>query len=133
VRTVFLDTVGLIALWNKSDQWHSAATNAFQSLPLPSIRLVTTSLVLLECANDAARKPYRKDVVGLRDSLIQLGDLVDPTEAEVAQAWSDFAYGNIGSPGVVDLVSFSVMRRLGILEAFTHDRHFSAAGFVELF
>jgi len=30
-------------------------------------------------------------------------------------------------------VSFAVMRRLGITEAFTNDRHFGAAGFTTLF
>jgi predicted nucleic acid-binding protein len=29
---VFLDTVGLIALWDRADQWHSAADAAFQQI-----------------------------------------------------------------------------------------------------
>lgn len=33
----------------------------------------------------------------------------------------------------VDNVSFVVMRRLGITDAFTNDRHFKAAGFNTLF
>jgi predicted nucleic acid-binding protein len=35
--------------------------------------------------------------------------------------------------GIVDQVSFIIMRRLGITEAFTNDEHFRAAGFVTLF
>ena len=35
--------------------------------------------------------------------------------------------------GIVDHVSFVVMRRLGISDAFTNDRHFKAAGFNTLF
>ncbi len=35
--------------------------------------------------------------------------------------------------GIVDQVSFIVMRRWGITEAFTNDRHFQAAGFRALF
>ena len=35
--------------------------------------------------------------------------------------------------GIVDQVSFIVMRRLGIIEAFTNDKHFEAAGFRVLF
>jgi predicted nucleic acid-binding protein len=27
---VFLDTVGLLALWDRSDQWHVPTTRAFQ-------------------------------------------------------------------------------------------------------
>lgn len=29
---VFLDTVGLIALWDKDDQWHDAAEKAYKSI-----------------------------------------------------------------------------------------------------
>jgi predicted nucleic acid-binding protein len=38
-----------------------------------------------------------------------------------------------GSPGIVDLVSFEVMSRLGLTAAFTNDRHFTAKGFTTLF
>jgi len=38
-----------------------------------------------------------------------------------------------GDAGIVDCVSFTVMRRLGLTEAFTNDRHFQAAGFTTLF
>lgn len=32
MNTVFLDTVGLLALWDASDQWHSVAESAFVNL-----------------------------------------------------------------------------------------------------
>jgi uncharacterized protein len=35
--------------------------------------------------------------------------------------------------GIVDHVSFTIMRRLGISKAFTNDGHFRAAGFETLF
>ena len=38
-----------------------------------------------------------------------------------------------GQAGIVDQVSFVVMRRLGLDEAFTNDRHFQAAGFATWF
>jgi len=37
------------------------------------------------------------------------------------------------SAGVVDHVTFLIMRRLGLTEAFTNDRHFETAGFILLF
>jgi hypothetical protein len=37
------------------------------------------------------------------------------------------------SAGLVDHVSFTIMRRLGISKAFTNDGHFRAAGFETLF
>lgn len=133
MRTVFLDTVGLIALWNKSDQWHTAAVGRFQVLPPQGVRLVTTSYVLLECANAAARRSYKQEVLQLRRHLIAAGDLYEPTLDEVEQAWNDYESGVAGTAGMVDLVSFAVMRRLNLTEAFTNDHHFAAAGFTALF
>ncbi len=60
--TIFLDTVGLLALWDVSDQWHDVA-----------------------------------------------------------------------AAGIVDHLSFAVMRRHHIREAFANDRHFEAASFTILF
>lgn len=133
MTAVFLDTVGLIAIWNRSDQWHADATPAFAELVRRQARLVTTSYILLECGNEAARRPYRTDVLALRQLLLATGDLMEPTAEDVGQAWVDYAANVSGSAGIVDHVSFAVMRRLGITEAFTNDRHFAAAGFVTLF
>ncbi|MGH7139111.1 MAG: hypothetical protein ACREHD_25470, partial [Pirellulales bacterium] len=59
MTAVFLDTVGLVAMWNRSDQWHADAVAAFADLVRRQVRLMTTSYVLLECGNEAARRPYR--------------------------------------------------------------------------
>ena len=32
MTAVFLDTVGLLALWNQADQWHLSAEAAFQRI-----------------------------------------------------------------------------------------------------
>jgi predicted nucleic acid-binding protein len=59
---VFLDTVGMIAVWDESDQWHMAARAAYRKLLSQGRRLMTTTFVLCECGNAAARRPYRPDV-----------------------------------------------------------------------
>jgi uncharacterized protein len=130
---VFLDTVGLLAVWDSSDQWHSAADAAYQQLLSQGRRLVTTPLVLLECGNASARRPYRGRVNVLRKLMLQEQLLVEPTAEDLEQGWAAFDRGEAGQAGVVAHVSFVVMRRLGIGEAFTNDRHFQAAGFVVLF
>ncbi len=133
MRQMLLDTVGLIALWEETDQWHLAAERAMASLDLQQVRLVTTPLILVECANVAARKPYRRDVEQLRRRMIVDQTVVVPTDAEYEQAWRDYAAGSVGNAGIVDHTSFIVMRRLQITEAFTNDRHFKAAGFETMF
>lgn len=133
MTAVFLDTVGLVAVWNRSDQWHTAAMTAFTDLLRRQVPLVTTSYILLECGNEAARRAYRARVVALRQQLSASGNLIEPTAADINQAWTDYARRLVGSAGIVDHVSFAVMRRLGLSEAFTNDRHFQAAGFQILF
>jgi predicted nucleic acid-binding protein len=130
---VFLDTVGMIAVWDDTDQWHAAARAVHRALLAQGRRLVTTSFVLCECGNAAARRPYRSDVNELRTFLIQEQLLVDPTRAEVEQAWAAYERGDAGEAGIVDHLSFCVMRRLGLSEAFTNDQHFRTAGFTTLF
>jgi len=55
-----------------------------------------------------------------------------PTDDDRREAWLRSAADGIGGPGVVDRRSFRVMRRHGLTEAFTNDRHCRSAGF-ELF
>ena len=57
MNAVFLDSVGMIAVWDVADQWHSAAEIAYQELLARGRPLVTTETVLLECGNAAARRP----------------------------------------------------------------------------
>jgi predicted nucleic acid-binding protein len=64
---------------------------------------------------------------------MQAGLLVEPTVQEVETAWGAYDRGEAAQAGIIDHVSFVLMRRLGITEAFTNDRHFQAAGFTTLF
>jgi predicted nucleic acid-binding protein len=130
---VFLDTVGLIAVWDRVDQWHSKANLAYQQLLKQGTVFCSTTYVLLECANTAARKTYRKDVFDLRDDLANEAALIFPSDEDWQNAWDEYRDGHPGSPGVVDLVSFRIMRQYGITDVFSNDKHFKAAGFNTLF
>ena len=133
MNVVFLDTVGLLALWDNSDQWHAAAEEAFSSITEARCGLATTAFVLLECGNAAARRPYRPAVERLRRRMEANGTLVIPTEEDWRQAWAAYTNAETGGAGIVDHVSFVVMQRLSIRHAFTNDRHFRTAGFESLF
>jgi predicted nucleic acid-binding protein len=133
MRAAYLDTVGMLAVWDIADQWHTAAEQAFADLLQTNVSLVTTSYVLMECGNAAARRPYRDRVTRLRTRLLEDGLIFDPTSDEVEEAWEAYSSGKAGDAAIVDHVSFIVMRRLGITQAFTNDRHFIAAGFEVLF
>jgi len=133
MRTALLDTVGLLALWEKRDQWHDDALRSMKALNLEQARLVTTSSILYECGNAAARKPYRADVDQLRTHLLAAGRLIVPSAQDEEDAWREYRQGASGAAGIVDHVSFMVMRKFAITDAFTNDRHFKAAGFKTLF
>ena len=130
---VFLDTVGLLALWNRRDQWHTVAKKAFAEQAELRSPLVTTSTVLFECGNAAARMPFRQSVVALRNQLFHEGNLLEPTHDDIEQAWDAYGKGEASQAGIVDHVSFTVMRRHGLIRALSNDQHFRAAGFETLF
>ena len=130
---IFLDTVGLLAIWDMDDQWHDAAEGAYGQIVSTRQPVVTTTFILLECGNAAARRTYREDVCILRQTLELRNEVIVPTEDDWAKAWEAYQREEIGKAGIVDYVSFAVMRRLGITKAFTNDRHFQEAGFETLF
>ena len=133
MNAVFLDTVGLLALWSQDDQWHQQAWIAFEKIISSRQIVVTSPYVLLECANAASRRPYRNDLIQFRDTLLPAGGIIEPTQNEVEEAWAKYRSGDRTAPGVIDLLSFSVMRRLNLRQPFTNDRHFRTAGFQTLF
>ncbi len=133
MNAVFLDTVGLLAIWDVSDQWHNAAEAAYLQITAKRLPFVTTRFVLLECGNAAARRSWRKEAAQLRQTLERRGELIVPTDEDWVTAWAAYERGDAGLAGIVDHVSFSVMRRLGMTQAFTNDRHFEAAGFHTMF
>ena len=94
---------------------------------------MTTAYVLLECGSAAARSGIRKEVDRLRKQLELTDTLIWPSSADWAEAWAAYRRGDANSAGIVDHISFAVMRRSGIAWAFTSDRHFRAAGFEILF
>lgn len=132
MKSVFLDTVGLLASWDSTDQWHERAMLALDELG-PDARTVTTSFVMLECGNAAARRRYRPLVDQMRAKLEAGQKLILPSADDWEQAWAAYRRGIAGDAGIVDHISFVVMHRLGITDAFTNDRHFRPAGFNTLF
>jgi len=91
VTSVFLDTVGLLAVWDRNDQWHVAADRVFADLLRSNRVLVTTPLIFIECGNAAARTPFRSRVDALRRSFLDDGRLVEPTGDRLDEAWRRIA------------------------------------------
>jgi len=133
MRTVFLDTVGLLATWDASDQWHAAALQVYETMLAQRLPVITSTFVMLECGNAAARRPYRSTVARFREHMEAAGRLLVPTDDDCKAAWTAYAQRTVADAGIVDHVSFTLMRRMGIEEVFSNDRHFKAAGFQTMF
>jgi predicted nucleic acid-binding protein len=99
---VFLDTVGILALLERSDQWHDTATQVWASLNRAGRPMRTTTFVFLECGNAVARKPYRQRLAEIRREFQADGTLVTPTDVDVDAAWNAFERGEAAQAGVVD-------------------------------
>jgi predicted nucleic acid-binding protein len=133
MKPIFLDTVGLIALWNADDQWHQLAAEALERIIHFQNDFVTTSAILLECGNAAARQPFRHEVDLLRLKFEVGKRVIFPTDEDWQNAWQAYRAGEADQAGIVDCLSFTIMHRLDLNQAFTHDHHFQAAGFETLF
>ncbi len=80
---------------------------------------------LAECANAAARRPYRSAVVALWRTLDEARAVLAPDDRQFRQAWEAYAADHVGGASLVDQISFAVMRRYGLTRVFRNDRHFS--------
>lgn len=129
-----MDTGAWIAITVARDRHHQAAVAIHRRLLHQAMVLATTNLVVSE-AHVAIRRvgghaPATRFLQSLRHSsrLLKLysdADLEAQAEDILARyADQDFSF--------VDAVSFAVMRRRGIAEAFAFDQHFLTAGFVLL-
>jgi predicted nucleic acid-binding protein len=124
----FVDTLFVIGLTNHRDQYHEKALElaiSFDRQPL-----FTTDAVLLEIGNTLSGR--------FRDQAIQtIEEFFESDEVEIVRldhilfdkAFDLYKTHRDKSWGLVDCVSFVVMRERGIDEALTCDKHFVQAGF----
>lgn len=124
----FVDTSFVVALVNKRDQYHSRALNLasqFEGRPL-----LTTDAVLLEIGN-ALAKNFRAASIQVID------DFLTSSEIQIVHLYPDLFDKGFSlyrsrldqTWGLIDCVSFIVMREAGTVESLTTDKHFEQAGF----
>ncbi|MFP5286346.1 MAG: type II toxin-antitoxin system VapC family toxin [Thermoanaerobaculia bacterium] len=125
---IFVDSLFVIALINRRDQYHPQASALVRSLS--GRPLLTTDVVLLEIGNGLARS-YRSEAAGVLERFLSSGDVkivhMDPFLFE--RALDLYKKHQDKTWGLIDCVSFVVMLEEGIHEALTFDRHFAQAGF----
>ncbi|HMS39850.1 MAG TPA: type II toxin-antitoxin system VapC family toxin [Pyrinomonadaceae bacterium] len=128
---VFLDTGYTIALSVESDEHHKRAVELAEQLEAEQTRLITTRAILLETGNALSKERYRKSAIELLVALEEdpLVEIVPLSEELFAKAFNLFSNRTDKEWGLVDCVSFIVMRERGLTEALTPDKHYEQAGF----
>jgi len=128
MKTVFADTVFLVALASERDQSHAAATRWVQEQG--SARILTTDFVLLEVANFFSTGARRQAFATLRRALLANARvrIVPASRSLVDRAIDLFESHDDKEWSLTDCTSFVVMRRLRLKEALTADRHSSRQG-----
>ena len=124
---IFVDTSAFFALADGRDARHDEAARSFEALLRAGRRLVTHSYVLVESMALLQRRLGRTQAIEFASALA-------PFEIEwVDERLHKAAVLALGEQprriSLVDQVSFLVMRRRGIHEAFAFDADFKTAGF----
>jgi len=128
---VFLDTAYAIALANAKDQFHHKAVELAKQLRIHQTKLVTTRAVLLEMGNALSSQRFRQAAVTLLDALEAdpTVGIISVTDSLYSQALSLYRTRPDKEWGLVDCLSFIVMRERKLTSALTTDMHFQQAGF----
>lgn len=132
---VFVDSLFWIASLFPRDQWHEQALTAGESLQNDTT-LVTTREVLTEFLAAASRSDPTARQAAVNTVRAILDDdaiIVIPQSRELFDEGLDLYEQRLDKRySLADCISMVVMRERGIHEILTHDRDFTAEGFVAL-
>jgi predicted nucleic acid-binding protein len=129
VVSVFVDTSALLALLDADEARHEEARAIWQRLLGADVPIATTNYVLVETCALAQRRLGNSAVRVLADDLLSVVDIEWIGRDVHERAASAVIAANRRDLSLVDAVSFEVMRRRSLNEAFAFDRHFADAGF----
>jgi len=128
VNKIFVDTCFILALVNSHDQYHQKALEL--SVLYEEQTLVTTNGVLLEIGNALARR-FKTRAIDIIEEFKTSEEIeaVDVTPSLFDSGFDLYKSHQDKSRGLVDCISFIVMKKVGIDSALTFDQHFVQAGF----
>ncbi len=128
MKITFVDTFFVVALVNKRDYFHEKAVEL--SIEYDRKPVLTTDAVLLETSNSLARTHKKESIIIIEKFLstaetevIRLDESLFNKAFELYKTHADKSWG------LVDCISFVVMKERGITDALTCDKHFTQAGF----
>jgi hypothetical protein len=131
MNTLFVDTGALVARVLPRDQYHRASRRGWESLEDVEVKLVSSEHVFDEAVSLLVRQAgagyaarWARDHLA-SDEIVWLNTTRD--DWHEALRWLEkFADQKVS---FTDCLSFSLMRREGLVATFSFDRHFELAGF----
>ncbi len=127
---VFIDTSAYFAFLDRTDTSHTLAQSIFLKLFSDDADLYTTNLVLAETHALLLNRIGRVAALRFLDTFFQSTmTLIRVTESDETTARQTLHESSDKEYSYTDAVSFAVMDRLHIKEAFTFDHHFAQKGF----
>ncbi len=127
--SVYLDTSALYAVIDGNDTRHAEAAAAWARYLNGSVDLVTTNYVVVETVALAQGRMGMEAVGTLTADILPLVKIIWVDEGIHRSAAHAHLVSDKRKLSLVDCVSFEVMRRAGIREAFCFDPHFREQGF----
>lgn len=131
---VFVDTAAWVAMINIRDRLYVRAWQEMTRLQQQKVPLVTTEFVLLEVADTLCTQRLRAQTVAFINGLQQLPRLqiIPISRGLFSDGWTLYCQRLDKEWSLTDCISFVVMARQRMTQAFTSDHHFEQAGFIKL-
>lgn len=123
-----IDTSFVVALVNKKDEDHRKAVEL--SFDFNRKPMIVTDAVLLEIGNNLARN-FKKESIEAIEGFFESEEVevVRLDESLFNKAFNFYKMHADKTWGLVDCISFIVMKENNIIDALTSDKHFVQAGF----
>jgi len=131
MKPLFIDSGAFVAMVNRGDQFQEKAENIWEQIASSSRSLISSDHVLDEvttaiCRTQSPARAARWVRSQLSGDLVQW---IQPTPEDLAEAAKWLEKLSDQKINFTDALSFVLMQREKITEAFTFDRHFTFAGF----
>jgi uncharacterized protein len=127
--TIFVDTSALLTVLDADEERHQPAERIWNNLLDGDQDLVCTNYVLVETIALAQHRLGVASVATLNQDIFPALKVIWVDEGAHQVAVSALLAAARRQLSLVDCSSFDAMRRLGIRQAFTFDKHFAEQGF----
>lgn len=125
----FIDTSAFIAILDADDNNHSRAKQEWLKLISSEANLISSNYILIETIAIVKKRLGITAVMAFHENILPVIDIewIDETVHKIGI--SVLFSASRRKLSLVDCISFEIMRKLAIKNAFTFDSHFKEQGF----